>query len=86
MPDGASGFTVKDETNIRPPEFSDDGLALSFSTRYAGNSLYVPSLVEMAAVGWDPLGSRRHPACVRPSSRPLPRIRGACLECAPEKG
>ena len=43
MPDGASGFTVKDETNIRPSEFSDDGLALSFSTRYAGQLLYVPA-------------------------------------------
>jgi putative DNA primase/helicase len=43
MPDGAAGFTVEDETNIRPPEFSDDGLALSFSTRYAGQLLYVPA-------------------------------------------
>lgn len=42
MPDSA-GFSIEDETNIRPPEFSDDGLALAFSTRYAGQLLYVPA-------------------------------------------
>ncbi len=43
MPDGASGFTIEDETNFRPPEFSDDGLALSFSTKHASQLLYVPA-------------------------------------------
>ena len=39
MPD-ASGFTIE-EISARPPQFSDDGLALEFSRQHDGQLLYV---------------------------------------------
>ena len=52
MPDGSSaGFSVADVSSARPPEFSDDGLALTFSDRYDGQLLYVPAWT--AWLRWD---------------------------------
>ena len=36
-------MTARDGSNILPPEFSDDGLALGFSDKHAGELLYVPA-------------------------------------------
>lgn len=43
MPDGDAGFSMIEVETARPPEFSDDGLALSFSTRYSRRLLFVPA-------------------------------------------